>query len=569
MAMGPADRNLLRVAWATIALSAILVATFGYGRDQGIYAVVARTILEGGMPYRDVFDFKPPGIFIVYAFARALFGSWQQGVRVVEVVGLLATIAGLVTLAERWWGERAIGWLAGAMAALVHAQLDFWHTAQPETFGGMLTIAALVAGGRDAPRRRHLVVTGVLFGLAGLFKPPLAGGGVVFAIWAAPHQRAPHGPEPSGRFARARALLGVAPWVLLGGALPFAAVLTWFAATGALDALYQTLFVFTPHYTQLGHEGRSLVGLLAEAVKHWSIGYSSLLTAGLALAIAHWRSTLERAATGLLGGLIAVQLVGVALQAKFFAYHYAGLWPITSLLAALGWWELWAWARRRGASTVVAVACAAAVVAVLRTATKDLPESFWRRSVRRLALVVGPHDHATADALASVADVSAARNRAVAEVLTRRVPEGHPIFIWGFEPVIYDLADRPSASGFVYNVPQRVPWAAEASRRELMEHLRRVPPAAIVVAAHDVLPMVTGNGSDSRAVLESFESLRSFIRAGFGEPERVHDFEIYFRRRARGTSHHVAPSPERGAHEERARTQAAAAGEASLGETGR
>ena len=50
---------------------------FGYGRDQGIYAVVARAMLDGGMPYRDAWDFKPPGIFLIYALARALFGEAQ------------------------------------------------------------------------------------------------------------------------------------------------------------------------------------------------------------------------------------------------------------------------------------------------------------------------------------------------------------------------------------------------------------------------------------------------------------------------------------------------------------
>src|SRR6516225_2222383 len=40
---------------------------FDYGRDQGIYSVVAHGLLQGEAPYRDVWDFKPPGIFLVFA----------------------------------------------------------------------------------------------------------------------------------------------------------------------------------------------------------------------------------------------------------------------------------------------------------------------------------------------------------------------------------------------------------------------------------------------------------------------------------------------------------------------
>ena len=51
-----ADRVLAGVSVAAIAFFLLQILTYGYGRDQGIYAVVARTVLEGGMPYRDAWD---------------------------------------------------------------------------------------------------------------------------------------------------------------------------------------------------------------------------------------------------------------------------------------------------------------------------------------------------------------------------------------------------------------------------------------------------------------------------------------------------------------------------------
>lgn len=36
------------------------------GPDQGIYAYVGQTIIEGGLPYRDARDQKPPGLHAFY-----------------------------------------------------------------------------------------------------------------------------------------------------------------------------------------------------------------------------------------------------------------------------------------------------------------------------------------------------------------------------------------------------------------------------------------------------------------------------------------------------------------------
>src|SRR5688572_22013703 len=126
-----------------VAFLLVQILTYGYGRDQGIYAVVARSILEGGMPYRDAWDFKPPGIFVLYAIARALFGANDWGIRVLECLFLAAMCICLVRWARAVFLPKLSGYFAIALAILIHAQLDFWHTAQPESFGGALTIFGL------------------------------------------------------------------------------------------------------------------------------------------------------------------------------------------------------------------------------------------------------------------------------------------------------------------------------------------------------------------------------------------------------------------------------------------
>ena len=79
-----AFRLLVAACLLGIAFLLLQILTYGYGRDQGIYAMVGRALLHGEMPYRDAWDFKPPGIFLIYASARALFGGGQWGIRVLE-----------------------------------------------------------------------------------------------------------------------------------------------------------------------------------------------------------------------------------------------------------------------------------------------------------------------------------------------------------------------------------------------------------------------------------------------------------------------------------------------------
>jgi len=544
----PGAGALAKISIAAAGFFLLQILTYGYGRDQGIYAMVARTILDGGMPYRDAFDFKPPGIFLVFTLARALFGPAEWGIRVLEVAGLVAMAVAMTRLAERWWGDRRIGVIAAGLAILVHAQLDFWHTAQPESFGGMLTVfALLVASPRGAapgaaitrsPLR--LIAAGALFGAAGLLKPPLAGGGAALALvlgWpalrglrappAAPHRDAPADRPPS-RAAALGAALRPAGFIALGGALPIAACALWFAAKGALGDLHQVLFVFTPPYTALGWEGVTVLGLSWYGFAEWLSRYSGPMALGLACLLALHPAPRERQGVAVLLGIVAVLLAGVVMQAKFFPYHYGATWPATAMVAALGLWKAWDRCVRRGRLAASGLVAGFALVALARSATKDVSDSYIARCWARVSVFArGGGDQAELDRLASVADVNMAANREVAAFLRERVAPGAPVLIWGFEPVIYDLSDHPPATRYLYNVPQRVPWAKEDARADLMRDLVARPPAAIVVERNDVFPMVTGDVIDSRSALDDFAALSELLAERYEAATSIEDFEVY------------------------------------------
>src|SRR5262245_45089762 len=102
-------KALLVVCAAAIAYLFLQISMFRYGRDQGIYATVAESMRNGGMPYRDAWDFKPPGIFAIYALVRAIFGPSESSIRIFEVLGLASVAVAFVLFAARFFGDSRIG----------------------------------------------------------------------------------------------------------------------------------------------------------------------------------------------------------------------------------------------------------------------------------------------------------------------------------------------------------------------------------------------------------------------------------------------------------------------------
>lgn len=525
------DLWLRAIAWVVVVLSGLLILTFSFGRDQGIYAMVGEGILQGKAPYRDVWDFKPPGIFFVYAIAQGLFGKSMMAVRLLEVLALFAGVACMRRLTGTLFDNKTVGMVGGAVAALIHAQMDFWHTGQPETFGAAFTLVGLMLTVEEFGRRRSLVavVIGVMFGCAALLKPPLGGGALVCAAYLAKRERTRG--ATLGRALSSAALVG------LGLALPVVLCLLWFVAKGAFADLYWTLGEFTPGYTTLSWEGRRASDMLYYGIEEAFFRFSALAAAGVIAAISISPLFIrEREGLFLVLGVIAIHIAGIAMQGKFFAYHYGATLPLIALLAGLGLYKLWRRCLVGGAGGAIAFFSFVVVAVPMRYAVRDLPQSFWERaSIRfRYLLQISPYDsREVLDAeLGAVADYDLAAGREVARRLREQTDPDDSVLIWGFEPVIYWLADRTPATRFIYNVPQRSRWEQTHARRELMKDLSRGVPAALVIQRNDVFQWVTGDSLDSKAALADFPELARMLDAEFTYASSVGSFEIYERRTA-------------------------------------
>jgi len=524
------DRVLTLVAAAVTLVCILLITTFPWGRDQSIYGVIADGIVHGRAPYRDLWDFKPPGIFFVYALAQALFGRSMTSIRILEAMGLGAMVLGLVALSRKFHGNTLAGWLAGAIAVLAHLMLDFWHTAQPESFGGILTVMALClivpkSGKTTAPFAA--LVAGIALGVVSLMKPPLGGAIiVVFAYLLRQHLDSKTGWR---RFVTPSALV-------LGVGIVGLSVVLYFVRKQAWSAMLWTLRDFVPGYTALGwHPGSSALGMVHYAVVESLIKFSAYIPIGVVAALilpsAHSR---EKEGFYLICGIALFQLVGVAMQAKFFEYHYGATIPLLAFLAGLGWSKLWWTAQSRSVVSVLIMAALLLIAAIITPSVHDLPGTAWQRTIHRLRYL--PHlgneqrQKQLDDRLAKAASYDLQADRDVAAWMQGQTGPHDTVLVWGFEPAIYWLAERTPATRFIYDVPQRSQWQQRQARQWFMEDVIRNRPLVVAVQHSDIFPGVTGGGTDSAADLEDFPEFSSWLERNYSPAGYRYNFEYYRRR---------------------------------------
>jgi hypothetical protein len=514
-----ADLALLGLAGLALVSGLALMLSFGFGRDQGIYAVVAEAVTRGSLPYRDAWDFKPPAIFLVYALAHALGGSGMLPVRAIEVLALASLVPAFAVLSRRCLGDPRPGLVAAAVAVFAQVQLEFWDTAQPETFGGVAVAWALAIAAEREGRARWLGA-GALYGVAGLFKPHLGAGLLVTAAFA-------------GRAARARGGATLRPlgWLAVGAALPLACVGAWLAPAWRETA--EVFGAFVPAYHALRFDWVELPALLVRAFFRGGFGFTAYLPAGLALlALLGPRSGpgLRTALHAL--AVVAIQLVGVAFQGRFYAYHFGASLILLALPAGWGVW--WGWLRVHDAPLRAAVAVA--LLGALALPAPDISSytglGFWQRVRMRSAAALGNDAKLAHIRLHLSGDVHPGADLRVAHWLATRTPPEARVYVWGFEPVIYALAGRRPASRYIYNAPQRLAWPGhDAAREELLEDLRRERPEAIVLVARDTLTGVCGEAGDSAAVLEDWPELRELLAQDYRAAERFEDLVVLARHR--------------------------------------
>jgi hypothetical protein len=300
--------------------------------SEAMYSVVANEIVDGGRPYADAVERKPPLLFWTYAAVFKIAGKYNwKALHIVALVWTLCAMAGLYVIGSDLFDSKT-----GLIAALFYSVFQPWWTWKTLAFDGEMLMnlpiiwAWAIAVRRGSSRLRpELFAAGAFLGAAFLLKQPAAIAAVPLGIYLLlPNYRAGRSLTRTNSIVQAG--------VLTSGffaALGLVTIVLW--KQGILhDAFYWTIADHdVPHvFWQKG-----IVNTLI------FLGACLPLLIGAIMACRDkdeiWTGkTAERTA---LLGLLAASAIGAAAGARFYPHYYVQLIPPLALLAAPYYARLW------------------------------------------------------------------------------------------------------------------------------------------------------------------------------------------------------------------------------------
>lgn len=443
MAQLPRTLSLVWFALLAIGLVAgtwwLRAPSFGFKTwnvDEAIHASVARTLLDGGVLYRDAVDQRTPLTYVAMAGILGLAGTDNLAAVHASLALLIAATGGLLFLALR----RPVGTAAAIWAALLYPTLatTLFYVGDANAFVTEWFVAFFTSAAAwcfFGPARPRVFLTGVCGALAFLSKQPgaldLAAPFVVLVLWS--RVTGENGPKLT------RALAALAA----GFATPVLLVVAYYAARGALGdfVFYTWTYNLSFYGPAIGTADRLATALLplrllAEAVP-------LLLALGLASTAVLFFRLLKPATTSPATRVWRLYLLvwalsataGTAAGGRGFDHYAIQVLPVICAGAgwALGWLTTCAGVpspslgNRVGAAVAIATVVASVAVEVSHARARTLPiDPSWR----------------------------------VARFIAERTAANERVFVWGYQPDIYLFADRAPASRFVYASFQTglLPW---------------------------------------------------------------------------------------------------------------
>lgn len=428
------------LAWvAILAVFAALRAPFvsvPLERDEGEYAYIAQRALHGEVPYRDAFDQKPPGIFVIYAAIFLTLGQSIQSIHIGMAIWTLASMALLYRLVARRGGVGA-GLVAALALAVTTIDPSFLgNAANTEIFMILPLIGAMLClvpcEGRPRPWR--IILAGALGTAACWIKPPAVTDVAFLALWLAYLHFSERPRRPWRRLAGELGLLA------LGGLVVTVPVLVYFLAVGAWRPLFYCIFTYNAIYvTQSSpplrlwpdmfwtHTVRPMVASLWPFMVLGAIGLARLIRA-------------RGRDAALFGGWLAFSFAGVCAGGYFRQHYFIQLLPAVAALVGLALVRLVRWRPGKPRQSVkVGAAVGLCSVLVLVPLIVN-----WDELSAGNPMLIARHNYGF-----NPFDYSAAIGREI----NRNTSPKDTVLVIGSEPQILFYADRKSATRYILFYP--------------------------------------------------------------------------------------------------------------------
>lgn len=531
------DTAIILILIAIVLLLALPTLNYPLGRDQGEFATIARGLLDGRTLYTELWNPKPPAIFIVYSAAIQVFGVSSLTIRLIDFLFFPVMAVGIYWLALRI--NRQLAVLATLALGAYYFSESFWTLSQNDgiVLAPML-LAAVAALKALQDGRWHYGWAGVAGGMSAIvlwFKYPfivfvaaIVLTSVTVRMWRRDWLR-----------------LGVESAVFITSGLILGALgIYWLFHAGALDAWIDSAIV-TTGYTQQGYDWGKLQADtvwqagLAERLRRWNL----LLGLMLLWPLLRWRVPRHQkdSILWLLVWLwLTAGLVIVLIQAKGYDYHWLPMLPPLILIATDSYARLLlgAWRLLGGIQGLL----------LQQKIFKD--QTFWLQSGQLLLMLLicgfmldqiwqpnwdylsGEQSRSAYLAQFRGGEYVASESQAVIDYLKPRVAPNDHLYVWGFRPEIYFLSQTRPATRFIFQFPLVADWYPVEWRQQEVEQLwfqtsAGTAPAYVLILKADYMPWVTGYDLDSNQLLQAYEPLNSWIMYNYEFDTQIGNFLIW------------------------------------------
>ncbi len=299
--------------------------------DDSLFLKIGELMAQGFLPYRDLYDNKPPGIYLFAAFAHGLGGGYTLAHRGF----LFIWLAGIIALTYRWLGKWVsplwASWGAWMLAvSMIVAQGYSFHT---EAFAaGFAILGGMLVASRPRSHSAWLGA-GLCIGVAFSFKQPALLYAAAFLPWL---WWSEWNSRSSGPTIISSALF------MLGWALPVATTALFFWSKGAFTPYWNCVFVMAVKQAGLPLNIFFFIHDLIFQPALFLCLAAFLVRALCATGFITWIQDVFRKPHGLFFLMGLVQLTPLLRLAGTGMLHYSGLSGFAfSLSACLLWCDVW------------------------------------------------------------------------------------------------------------------------------------------------------------------------------------------------------------------------------------